>query len=166
MKEIQNYLVNSGTYALAAARHPEYQTVIYDREGKFYSKQNKLDILDGACKRLRLCDYWGSARAVRDTFGYNKPPVIIGKPHIIATPTMSPLSFDCQFIFLANVLQHELTPDGLLIEFKNHQKLKLNCSEYTYIEQCKRTSNCALFFNGTFSYIPPRRNRKNGNNHS
>ncbi|GER67971.1 hypothetical protein BpJC7_16980 [Weizmannia acidilactici] len=159
--EKNHYLINQGTYALVASYNEIYQTIIYDQKGTFYSQKRKIDILNEACMHYRMCNYDGSVKAMRKIFGYNKTPVMIGKHGIIATPTKSAKSYDCQFIFLANVLFYEKTPDGLFVEFPNHTRLKLNCSEYTFLEQCKRTTNCANYYYFGLTYIPPKQNKKN-----
>ncbi|UAC47885.1 competence protein ComK [Bacillus aquiflavi] len=45
----ENYLISTSTMGLKEALHPEYETIIYDQKGTYYSKKKAVDLLNEAC---------------------------------------------------------------------------------------------------------------------
>jgi competence protein ComK len=148
-----DYLIRKETMALDTAFDPEYQTVIYDQDGVFRSRKSKLELLRDACIHYRMCDFEGVLKGTKQIFNFNKAPIVVGDG-LIATPTKSPRSYDCQFIFLANIIDFDATADGLYVTFSNQQQLKLNCSVHTFQKQFSRTIICASYYHGLGKYIP------------
>lgn len=152
-------MIGPTTLALRKVRHPQFQTVIYDREGIYYSTLTPIELLNEACIRLGGSDYEGRIRAIRQLFDYNKktPLIISHENALYAIPTLSPENDDCLWIFPYLLKNHAVENKKLFVTFKNNFKCELNCSLYVFNRQLEKAARAYVYFLQT-NYTPTHMN--------
>ncbi len=154
---LENYEINKDTVVLMPARHIDYETIVLERNAKFYVKKTPLELIRAACLEGGST-YEGRREAVIALTGsQNKVPIPIEPlQHIYAFPTHSPKQFDCCWLFYHHVKSmkpHPKSSSKTLVTFKNSRELTVPVSYYSLEKQMLRTSQCILRF--SYRHLPP-----------
>ncbi len=139
---IHQYRIGLSTMALFSHRHPQYQTMILDMEGKFITDETAREILHRGCLD-DSCTYEGRRIATIHFTNYiQKTPILIDQAEgIIAIPTHSPDQEACCWLFLQHLSHVEsVSSTKCIVYFNNHQYLELDVSAITVYEQVKKAS--------------------------
>lgn len=133
---------------LKEALHPEYETIIYDQKGTYYSKKKEVDLLNEACILKDGADYSGKVKAIRTVLEYTKKtPLIISLQESIYTfPTKSPDHFDCRWVFPQHIYKYDDKNGKNRVIFNNGEQFDINCSPYTFRKQWYRSSHCIIYY--------------------
>ncbi|MFK2826638.1 competence protein ComK [Bacillus sp. B190/17] len=147
MEFLSNYKISTSTMALVEEYHQDYNSIIYDKNGIYCTKQTVRSLLDEACIE-RISTYDGRIKAVRKRFPYRKktPLVICLQKRICAFPITSPDNYGCKWIFPYHIHTSIMKGGKLIAFFKNGAQLALTCSSYVFNRQCERTANCLNYF--------------------
>ncbi|MEK4027843.1 MULTISPECIES: competence protein ComK [Bacillaceae] len=147
MEFIENYKITTNTMALVEEYHQDYNSIVYDKNGIYYTKQTVRSLLNEACIE-RISTYDGRIKAVRQRFPYRKktPLVICLQQRICAFPTTSPDNYGCKWIFPYHIHMGTMKDGQLVASFKNGVQLTLSCSLYVFNRQRERTANCLNYF--------------------
>lgn len=153
MQIIKDYKVTASTMALIEEYHQDYNSIIYDKNGIYYTKQTVRSLLDEACIE-RISTYDGRIKAIRHHFPYRKktPLVICLQERICAFPTKSPNNYGCKWIFPYHIHSIIMKDGKLVVSFKNDLQLPLSCSLHIFNRQRERTANCLNYFQNNLSY--------------
>ncbi|KAB7706667.1 hypothetical protein F9802_10765 [Bacillus aerolatus] len=154
MEIIENYKITANTMALTEEYHQNYNSIIYDRNGVYGTKQTVRSLLDKACMD-RISTYDGRITAVRKLFPYRKktPLVICLHERISAFPTTSPDAYGCSWIFPQHIHMGVMKDGKPVAFFKNGTELPLTCSLHVFNRQRERTANCLNYFQSNLESI-------------
>ncbi|KAB7707411.1 hypothetical protein F9802_06570 [Bacillus aerolatus] len=147
MKIVKRYKISLRTMALVEQYHHDYNTIIYDEDGVYYSKQTVRSILEDACMR-GFSTYEGRTKVARKLLNYiQKTPLLIClNKNICAFPTMSPNNYGCIWIIHHQVQNCQMKDRKLTVTFNNGTQLPLDCSLRVFKQQQERTSNCINYY--------------------
>jgi competence protein ComK len=139
--------VSSTTLAIVPAYHPTYASKIIDFQGEYYYKDTPIKLIEHACLEGGA-SLEGRKKALRHLKSFHQcPPVPINTlEDIYAFPTVSPESYDCNWIFYEHI--HYLTPQlqSTIITFRNQQTLEVPISIAVMKKQLFRTESCIVSF--------------------
>ncbi|OCA88905.1 competence protein ComK [Pseudobacillus wudalianchiensis] len=144
---LEDYNVSLNTMALTEKHHPDYNTIIYDRKGIYYSKKTVKKILEEACLQ-RFCTYDGRIKSMRKRTRYFKktPLLICPDEDIYAFPTMSPAKHGCGWFFANLVRTFKMKKGQLIVTFVNGLQLPVDCSLKVFKQQLERTATCMNYY--------------------
>ncbi|MED0665564.1 competence protein ComK [Bacillus badius] len=148
MKKVENYEISLNTMALIEEYHLEYNTIIYDVNGVYCTKQTVHSLLEDACMK-RLSTYEGRLKSVRKLLNYSRktPLLICPQTQLCAFPLTSPQKYGCPWIFAHHVLsRRKIKKDQLAITFHNGTSLSFDCSLGVFEKQLGRTANCLHYY--------------------
>ncbi|KKB44086.1 competence protein ComK [Bacillus thermotolerans] len=147
MEIVENYQISTTTMAIVEEFNEDYNSIIYDRNGVYGSKQTIRKLLNDACIQ-RISTYDGRIQAIRKLFPYRKktPIVICLHDRICAFPTTSPDTYGCSWIFPHHIQTGTVKDGQLFAVFKNGMQLPLSCSLHIFNRQRERTANCLNYF--------------------
>ncbi|WP_223701125.1 competence protein ComK [Sutcliffiella deserti] len=142
MNIISEYTISHTTIAILPNLHPEYQTMIIDMEGIFYTKDRSGVILNRSCLKYGA-SYDGRKEAATHLTNYvQKTPILISEVEgIIALPTHSPEHEDCAWILYHQI--KEIKPSKrtcCMIKFHNYTELEVKISSQTMRQQIQKAS--------------------------
>ena len=156
------YRISQSTMAIQRAFHLEYESVIYDRKGTYYSKKPVMTLLEESCLRAGS-KMKGRLDAARHTLTIrNKIPLIIDPlTYLYAFPTHSSTHDQNIWFFPPHVVDQRPHPDNpkkTIVILSTNEFITANCSLSSFRNQQKRTSQ--LFYEFSFSpRIDPNRPR-------
>ncbi|MED4715968.1 competence protein ComK [Bacillus badius] len=152
MKFVENYRITTDTMALMEEYHQDYNTIIYDKNGIYCTKQTVRLLLNEACIE-RISTYEGRIKAIRQRFPYRKktPLIICLQERLCAFPTTSPDNYGCIWILPHQIHTCFVRNGQLIVAFKNGMELPLSCSLYIFNRQRERTANCLSYFEHSLS---------------
>ena len=144
---LEDYNVSLNTMALIEKYHPDYNTIIYDRKGIYYSKKTVKKILEDACLR-RFCTYDGRIKSMRMWSNYKKktPLLICPDEDICAFPIMSPANYGCGWFFPNLIRSFKVKKGKLIVTFLNGLQLPVDCSFRVFNQQLERTATCMNYY--------------------
>lgn len=147
MNIMKDYEISMNTMALVEEYHLEYNTIIYDVNGIYYTKQTVKSLLEEACIK-RFSTYEGRLKPVRKLLDYvQKTPLLIcPTQRICAFPITSPQKYGCTWILPYHVQSYEMKNGKLIVTFNNGIQLPLNCSLRVFKNQQERTANCLNYY--------------------
>ncbi|WP_096156459.1 competence protein ComK [Bacillus sp. FJAT-45066] len=141
MMEVMNdYLMDTSTYALLPYFHERYQTEIIDEDGIYYSEERPEEIL-----RLSYLTYGASYEGRRDSVIYmtnyvQKTPILtFQEEKVISIPTHSPDHMDCAWIMYHQIRQ--LVPtnrNSCIIKLRNYTEIEVQASHQTMKQQMQK----------------------------
>jgi len=138
MKKNNSYEISQSTLALVNAKDIVYQTIIYDVNGTYVTKQMINQLINDACLKANTT-YQAKREISRRKFGQRaKPQIIIDATDgLYLVPTMSPKSYDCMYLFPEHIaeISNDKTP---IVTFKNGLTLPINCSKSSLKRQIER----------------------------
>ncbi|WP_456276464.1 competence protein ComK [Bacillus sp. AK128] len=147
MLELKHYEISSTTLAIVPAYHPTYGSRIIDLQGEYYCKETPIKLIEHACLEGGA-SLEGRKKALRHLKSFHQCPPIPINPleDIYAFPTISPESYDCNWIFYEHI--HYLTPQlqSTIITFRNQQTLEVPISIAVMKKQLSRTESCIVSF--------------------
>lgn len=142
MQVHESYVINVDTKVLKPVRHFQYQTMIIDAKGEYYSKKTCKELLTESCIQ-HITTFEGALHAVRKRFGFTKePPLVIDKVNeLIAIPTKSPTSHQCSWYFLSHIdVAQTLSSNqaSQVIYFHDQTYLPTSLSKYSLKEKLSK----------------------------
>jgi competence protein ComK len=142
MNIINDYTISLSTIAIVPNFHPQYQTMIIDLEGIFYSNDKPGEIISRSC-----LTYGASYDGRRDAAIYlanyiQKTPILISEANgSIAIPTHSPDHDDCTWIMLHHIKEIKSTTKSCCqIKFHNYTDLEVKISSLTIRQQIQKAA--------------------------
>lgn len=148
MEENPNCKISIKTMWLKEEYHLDYNSIMYDVDGIYYTKQTVKSLLNAACIE-RASTYDGRIQAARvETTCMKKTPLIICPfEKLYAFPLVSPSNYGCPWFFPRHIVQAQQEEKGLLkIEFSNGLFTSIEGSLYTFNRQRERADHCLNHF--------------------
>ncbi|WP_203364568.1 competence protein ComK [Bacillus sp. REN10] len=148
MEVVPNYNVSTTTMLLKEQHHPDYNTIIHDVLGVYYTKQTVKSMLNEACME-RGSTYDGRIQATRvQTRCIRKTPLVICPVEKIYTfPMVSPSNYGCPWCFPVHIIDAEQEENGQLrVAFSNGTFTSIEGSLYTFTKQKERADHTLNHF--------------------
>lgn len=142
MNIINDYMISLSTIAIVPHRHPQYQTMIIDVEGIFYTSERSEQIISRSCI-TNGASYNGRRDAAIYLLNYiQKTPILISEADgMIAIPTHSPDREECAWIFYHHIKKVKTNEkNGCIIQFHNYRNLELKVSSQTMRQQIHKAA--------------------------
>jgi competence protein ComK len=132
---ISSYVISPKTMALLSERHIDYCTKVVETNQTYYINTPILSLVEQACLE-GYSTYEGRRAAVKHFTGYHQkiPIPIIPSQNIFAFPTISPLQFDCCWLFPNHIQSIHPSPKN-----KSHSIVKMKNNQTLYIKQSYNT---------------------------
>ncbi|WP_157842656.1 competence protein ComK [Bacillus alkalisoli] len=168
MMEVMNdYLMDTSTYALLPYFHEKYQTKIIDEDGIYYSEERPEEILRRSC-----LTYGASYEGRRDSVIYmtnyvQKTPILtLQEEKVISIPTHSPDHMDCAWIMYHQIRQLVPTDKNrCIIKLRNYTEIEVQASHQTMKQQMQKAAVIYSLFctkqQISYSFMVDGRKRRN-----
>ncbi|KIL49830.1 competence protein ComK [Jeotgalibacillus soli] len=145
-----HYSVGTTTMALERAFHMEYETIIHDTRGTYYTKQTVNSLLDDSCMRGGSTAQ-GRLHAAKQALTIrNKIPLIIDPySYLVAFPTHSPKHEQNIWFFPSHIIgyhPHPHHPKKLVVTLTYNRSITVHCSQATFRNQQLLTSHLVCQF--------------------
>ncbi|TWI59897.1 competence protein ComK [Halalkalibacter nanhaiisediminis] len=155
---LHTYEINKDTISLSPANHMDYDTIVQERNQKYYVKKTPIQLIEQACLEGGAT-YDGRRVAVTyQTGAQSKVPIPIHPlEQIFAFPTHSPKLQECSWIFyhhIKAIKPNPKAPNQTIITFRNYKEITVDVSYNALERQIHRTAYCIVRFTNRYDEPP------------